>query len=66
MDREFFNDIVVVKRSGQRVNFNSTKVAIELQQNRNKCKCLVHCLVQIQKMCIHHIAVAELEMLEHR
>ena len=27
MDREFFNDIVVVKRSGQRVAFNPTKVA---------------------------------------
>ena len=32
MDREFFNDIVVVKRSGQRVNFNPTKVAIAVKK----------------------------------
>ena len=54
----------VLERGRERVT-HSTKVAIELQQNRNKSKCLVHCLVQIQKMCIHHIAVAEFEMQEH-
>lgn len=32
MDREFFNDIVVVKRSGQRVSFNPTKVAIAVKK----------------------------------
>ena len=32
MDRDFFNDIVVVKRSGQRVNFNPTKVAIAVKK----------------------------------
>ena len=32
MDRDFFNDIVVVKRSGQRVNFNDTKVAIAIKK----------------------------------
>ena len=32
MDRDFFNDIVVVKRSGQRVNFNPTKVAIAIKK----------------------------------
>ena len=32
MDREFFNDIVVVKRSGQRVSFNSAKVAIAIKK----------------------------------
>ena len=32
MDREFFNDIVVVKRSGQRVNFNDAKVAIAIKK----------------------------------
>ena len=28
MDKDFFNDIVVVKRSGQRVSFNDTKVVL--------------------------------------
>ena len=32
MEKEFFNDIVVVKRSGQRVNFNPTKVAIAIKK----------------------------------
>ncbi len=32
MDRDFFNDITVVKRSGQRVNFNATKVAIAIKK----------------------------------
>ena len=32
MDREFFNDITVVKRSGQRVAFNPTKVAIAVKK----------------------------------
>ena len=32
MDRDFFNDITVVKRSGQRVNFNPTKVAIAIKK----------------------------------
>ena len=32
MEREFFNDIIVVKRSGQRVNFNATKVAIAVKK----------------------------------
>ena len=32
MEREFFNDITVVKRSGQRVNFNATKVAIAIKK----------------------------------
>ncbi len=32
MEREFFNDIIVVKRSGQRVNFNPTKVAIAIKK----------------------------------
>ena len=32
MDRDFFNDIIVVKRSGQRVNFNPTKVAIAIKK----------------------------------
>ena len=32
MEREFFNDIVVVKRSGQRVNFNDAKVAIAIKK----------------------------------
>ena len=32
MDRDFFNDIVVVKRSGQRVSFNPTKVAIAIKK----------------------------------
>ncbi len=32
MEREFFNDIIVVKRSGQRVNFNATKVAIAIKK----------------------------------
>ena len=32
MERDFFNDIIVVKRSGQRVNFNPTKVAIAVKK----------------------------------
>ena len=32
MERDFFNDIIVVKRSGQRVNFNTTKVAIAIKK----------------------------------
>ena len=32
MEKDFFNDIVVVKRSGQRVNFNDTKVAIAIKK----------------------------------
>ena len=33
MEKDFFNDIVVVKRSGQRVNFNPTKVAIAIKKD---------------------------------
>ena len=32
MENNFFNDIVVVKRSGQRVNFNDAKVAIAVKK----------------------------------
>ena len=32
MDKDFFSEIVVVKRSGQRVNFNDTKVAIAIKK----------------------------------
>ena len=32
MERDFFNDIIVVKRSGQRVNFNAAKVAIAIKK----------------------------------
>ena len=32
MERDFFNDIIVVKRSGQRVNFNPTKEAIAVKK----------------------------------
>ena len=32
MERDFFNDIVVVKRSGQRVSFNPAKVAIAVKK----------------------------------
>jgi len=32
MERDFFNEITVVKRSGQRVNFNPTKVAIAIKK----------------------------------
>ena len=32
MERDFFNSITVVKRSGQRVNFNPTKVAIAVKK----------------------------------
>ena len=32
MDKDFFNDIVVVKRSGQRVNFNDAKIAIAIKK----------------------------------
>ena len=31
-ERDFFKDIVVVKRSGQRVNFKDTKVAIAIKK----------------------------------
>ena len=32
MERDFFNDIIVVKRSGQRVNFNAAKIAIAVKK----------------------------------
>ena len=32
MDREILNELVVVKRSGQRVNFNDTKVALAIKK----------------------------------
>ena len=32
MKKDFFDDIVVVKRSGQRVSFNDTKVAIAVKK----------------------------------
>jgi len=32
MEKEFLNDLVVVKRSGQRVNFNETKVALAIKK----------------------------------
>ena len=32
MERDFFNDIIVVKRSGQRVNFNDTKIALAIKK----------------------------------
>ena len=32
MENNFFNDIVVLKRSGQRVNFNETKVALAIKK----------------------------------
>ena len=32
MERDFFNDIIVVKRSGQRVNFNPAKIAIAVKK----------------------------------
>ena len=32
MERDLLNDIVVFKRSGQRVNFNPTKVAIAVKK----------------------------------
>ena len=32
MERDFFEDITVVKRSGQRVNFNDTKVALAIKK----------------------------------
>ncbi len=32
MDKDFFNDIVVVKRSGQRVSFNDAKVALAIKK----------------------------------
>ena len=32
MENNFFNDIVVLKRSGQRVNFNETKVALAVKK----------------------------------
>ena len=31
-ENDFFNDITVVKRSGQRVNFNDTKVALAIKK----------------------------------
>jgi len=33
MDRDFFDDIIVVKRSGQRVNFNDVKIAIAIKKS---------------------------------
>ena len=32
MDKDILNELVVVKRSGQRVNFNPTKVAIAIKK----------------------------------
>ena len=32
MERDFFNDIVVVKRSGQRVDFKDAKIAIAIKK----------------------------------
>ena len=32
MERDFFDDIIVVKRSGQRVNFNDIKIAIAIKK----------------------------------
>ena len=32
MEKNILDDIVVVKRSGQRVNFNPTKVAIAIKK----------------------------------
>ena len=32
MEKEFFDDIVVVKRSGQRVGFNEAKVALAVKK----------------------------------
>ena len=32
MEKDLFNDIVVVKRSGQRVNFNDAKIAIAIKK----------------------------------
>ena len=32
MERDIFNDIIVVKRSGQRVSFNDAKVAIAIKK----------------------------------
>ena len=32
MERDFFNEIIVVKRSGQRVNFNEAKVALAVKK----------------------------------
>lgn len=32
MEKEFFDDLIVVKRSGQRVGFNDTKVAIAIKK----------------------------------
>ncbi len=32
MERDFFDDIVVVKRSGQRVNFSQTKIALAIKK----------------------------------
>ena len=33
MERDFFDDIIVVKRSGQRVNFNDIKIAIAIKKS---------------------------------
>jgi len=33
MERDFFDDIIVVKRSGQRVNFNDVKIAIAIKKS---------------------------------
>ena len=32
MERDFFDEIVVVKRSGQRVNFNDAKIALAVKK----------------------------------
>ena len=32
MERDFFNEIIVVKRSGQRVNFNEAKIALAVKK----------------------------------
>ena len=33
MEKDILNDIVVVKRSGQRVSFNGTKVALAIKRD---------------------------------
>ena len=33
MEKDFFDDIIVVKRSGQRVNFNDIKVAMAIKKS---------------------------------
>ena len=32
MEKELFDELVVVKRSGQRVNFNDTKIALAIKK----------------------------------